>query len=308
MSQRSSTRRRWPQFSLATLLLLVTVSCVLLAWWRDHRQLRERIEHDVAIIEMLQSEEQLGFLSAPTRVVEYETPEQFISELKSRDDWSRTNVWAVRGTDVGEAAVPSLVELLDAEDQETKVRAAWALGEMACQTERVVPSLVDALDDPDPRFHYSVVSALKDIGPKAREAVPTLLAALDDPAEPRPATVAAALWSINGERRAVDALVELLDHEDPHTRCAAADYLCAIGPENTRRAVPALLEARHDEDPNVRCVAPSALVKLVPPERASALLAEAWKDEDKYVRNLAAGLLKKSNAEAIGLLASEQDD
>jgi HEAT repeat protein len=250
----------------------------------------------------------VGAYGLPSGVPEYETPEQFISDLKSREDWSLANVWAARGTDVGEAAVPSLVELLHAQHQETKMRAAWALGEMACQTERVVPALLDAFADPDPRFHYCVVSALKDIGPKAAEAVPALLAALDDPAEPHPAAVAAALWSVNREPRAVDALIELLDHEDPDTRCAAADYLCAIGPESTRRAVPALLEARHDEDPNVRCVALSALVKLVPPERASALLAEAWKDEDEYVRNLAAGLLKKSNVEAIGTLSSEQDD
>lgn len=305
----STRKRRWYQFSLTTVLLGLTLGCVLLGWWRDHRQLRGRVERDATLIEMLRSEpEEVSRSVLAGHVPRYDAPEQFIADLENNQNWSLQNVLVVRGSKIGESAVPSLVELLKAEHPETRVRAAGALGQMRCQSKVVVPALLAAIDHPDPRFHYSVVASLRQIGPEAKEAVPTLLKALGDPAEAHPAAVAAALWSINSDPRAVDELIELLGHKSPSVRSAAADYLHNIGPANTQRAVPTLLKACHDKDATVRCVALSALVDLVPAEHALDLLAAAGTDNDPHVRRSATELLNRLNANVHGPLRSERSE
>lgn len=269
-------------------------------------QAKDRKLHSKAL-EMLQEEEQerLGLL--PAKAIEYVTVEEFVTDLKNNDEWTLHNTLAVRGAKVGEAAVPTLIELLSADKQETKVRAALVLGKLGCP-EVIVPALVEAYHDPDPRFHSAVVGALIEIGPEAKAAVPTLLKALDDPAEPHSTAVAFALWRSAQDPRAVEKLIELLADENPRERSIAADFLRMIGPKHIRRAVPALMKARQDEDATVRSVALGTLVELVPPEEALILVVEAGMDEDPRVRSKAIRLLKKLHADAPHLIHTEQSE
>ncbi len=162
------------------------------------------------------------------------TLDQFISALQNNSEWSLTDTLAVRDQPLGPAAAPKLIQLLSADQQETRCRAADALGRLADPADVVVPALLRFYDDPDQRFHHSVVRALWEIGPDAKGALPILLAALHDPNESHQASVAMAIWKIDGDRRAVDALVQRLTHDEARERRIAADFLRLIGPEHTR--------------------------------------------------------------------------
>ena len=229
---------------------------------------------------------------APPQIPPYETADQFLKDLKDLEGFFMAHITATAGNEVGEAAVPGLVELLKHPNQETRVRAASALGLIGRRADIAVPALVDALDHCDQRFHAVTLGALGDFGPEAIEAAPVLLNALRDPLEPRPATAADSLWQITSDQRAIERLVELLRHQDPTTRSLAVGYLSRISPEHTTWALPALLVARHDSAPNVRSQILSMLVKRVSRREALELLSEVGDDSDPHVRANAASLLR----------------
>ena len=293
MPKQTSGRRRWYQFNLASGLTVLLLFCILLAWWRDHQDLSGKAERNAQLREMLleQPKEQLGAVEVRANLG-YESPDEFIASLQNNHDWLLEDSLAVRDLAIGEALAPMLIDLLSADKQETRVRAAGALGHLASPVDVIVPALLRVYDDPDERFHYSVVSALGEIGPEAKDALPVLLAALEDPAEPHQGSVAMAIWKIGRDRRGVDALVQRLAHDDAHQRIIAADYLRLIGPEHTEHAIPALMRARTDSDPTLRSMALSALVQLLPREDALDVLAASVNDDDSHVRQNAGWLLR----------------
>ncbi len=154
----------------------------------------------------------------------------------------------------GQAAIAPLATLLEtAGDGETRCWAAWVLGHIG--GEAAVDALSRGLADADSAVRSSVALALGDTG--AAQAVVPLLQLLDDESALVRQCAAGALEKI-GER-AVDVLIDALQHGSLPVRVGAARVLARLAPEE---AVIPLYQARHDESPVVCYYAQEALDKI----------------------------------------------
>jgi HEAT repeat protein len=79
---------------------------------------------------------------------------------------------------MGPAALPTLREALKASLPSTRLRAAWALGELGPMASNAVPDLVQGLDDDDDMIRSFSMEALTGIGTARSDLVPKLLAEL----------------------------------------------------------------------------------------------------------------------------------
>lgn len=138
----------------------------------------------------------------------------------------------------------NLVEDLHNPDAAAVDRAVRQLVEMG---EPAVPALIDALKDPEARVRNAAASALWGLGPKARNAVPSLAEALADNDDGVRLGVVMALESVGRDAAAaVPALARAVRDRDGNVRLWAAKALAKIGPP-ARSALPALAEAaRYD--------------------------------------------------------------
>jgi len=82
---------------------------------------------------------------------------------------------------LGEAAVDDVIALLDAEQAESRRRAAMAISRMGAAGESAVPALQRVLDDPDATVRFWAARALGDIGLKDPGSRFALVRALADP-------------------------------------------------------------------------------------------------------------------------------
>jgi HEAT repeat protein len=162
---------------------------------------------------------------------------------------------------------------------------------------QAVPPLLQALADPDIRWHPRAAQWLGLVG-DARAVEPLLRARIsgDDAL-----SVAAGAALMRLDERAVELLVEALDHPEAAMRSAAARLLCS---RHEVRAAEPLLRTLDDPDADVRTEAAQILVDPQPAireavargvgnlgESAFDLLASALTDEDMGVRAEVARLL-----------------
>lgn len=82
---------------------------------------------------------------------------------------------------VGEAAMDSLLALLDREDPWIVINAAFALGEAGSAAGRTVPRLAQLLENPDHRVVRAVLEAIACIGSNTKAALPAIQALLETP-------------------------------------------------------------------------------------------------------------------------------
>jgi HEAT repeat protein len=114
------------------------------------------------------------------------TEEEEVRRLIAEREWDRL-------AGMGDVAVESLIEALSAEDGETRMKAAWALGEIGDR--RALEPLLDVLED---------------LEPQVREKAARSLGKLRDPG-------------------ALEGLLRLLDDEDEGVRAAASEALGELG-------------------------------------------------------------------------------
>lgn len=100
-----------------------------------------------------------------------------ISVLADTDENIRV-VGSVALQNLGEPAVPYLIDALTAEAMEIRLNAAYALGEIGTQLDVILPALINTLTDPEWNVRRLVVRALATIGTPAIE---PLIAALNSP-------------------------------------------------------------------------------------------------------------------------------
>jgi len=143
-----------------------------------------------------------------------------------------------------ERRTANLIDDLRSPDAAAVDRAVRQLVEMG---EPAVPALIEALKDPEARVRNAAASALWGLGPKARSAVPTLAAALADSDDGVRLGAVMALESVGPDAAAaVPALSRAVRDRDGNVRLWAAKALAKIGPP-ARSALPALNEAaRYD--------------------------------------------------------------
>ena len=100
-----------------------------------------------------------------------------ITSLTDTDETIRV-IGSVALQNLGEPAVPYLIDALTAPSAEIRLNAAYALGEIGTPLDTIIPALINTLTDPEWNVRRLVVRALVRIGTPA---VDSLIQALNSP-------------------------------------------------------------------------------------------------------------------------------
>lgn len=171
------------------------------------------------------------------------------------------------------AAAP-LIGVLAGDDEELRVAAARALGEMGDEAGEAVPALLEA-SKADDDLGPAARDALQKIRKAPRSTAPALVALLRD-AEPHVRLKAAEFLCEmeQGDGECLAALLELVKRRDTKVRQQSA--LLARYGSVAREAVPALIEVvRNDTDQQTRLAAVAALGAVSPDARPALKAALA---------------------------------
>ena len=182
---------------------------------------------------------------------------------------------------MGEQAVPSLIDLLQNKDAQVRHHAVHTLGKIAHPTS--VAALIDALHDPDPVVVMKACVALRQTGNS--KAVPALVRLLEHD-DPEVQTSLINTLEHFGDA-AVPLLLRALEHERWQVRERAADILGIIGKQEI---VPALSRALADDHWQVRFAAVMALGHLEG-QAAKNALQQVQNDPDPRVSTLGTRML-----------------
>jgi len=198
---------------------------------------------------------------------------------------------------IGSAAVPTLVDLLEDPAMSVRLVATRKLGDIGPQAELAIPALINILKRSNSFMTVPITHALGNIGAPA---IPALARALKDSDAGFRARAAEALGEAGGvAASAVPDLILALKDSDPYVRSSAATALSSIGAPGLV-ALPDLTAALRDSHPAVRSSAASAIGNFGPSASpAVPALITTLKDSDDHMRWSAAVAL-----EAIGPKAS----
>ena len=112
-----------------------------------------------------------------------QTPEQKVERLIKKLGHKKAKVRANATealSNIGEDAVPALIQALQDQDEWVRSRATLALGRIGGGAEDAVPALMQTLQDKDVYVRKYAASALGSIGEGAIDAVPALIQVLQD--------------------------------------------------------------------------------------------------------------------------------
>jgi HEAT repeat protein len=237
----STPRCRFPwRFGLQTLLVAILLISALLAWWRDHVQLTQRIELQEMRLRSLEASYQAmqpdvvargGGFFGPMREEELES--QFSSAV-GYVDYAKAaeNTHAVESTfrllnraPWADDASALLAEMLKSSDPEQRRRAALAFSEFRTTDDDLVPKLVPLLDDPERKVQRCAVAAIVQHGQAAKDAVPSLQRHAQSLTSPIAVDALLTLDVILLDFSVESMLVKLLDHEDEAVRRQAVRAL-----------------------------------------------------------------------------------
>lgn len=144
-------------------------------------------------------------------------------------------------------------------DQEVRRIAGKALGDIG---EPALPILVNALRNGDGAMCEVAAQALVDLGPKAAPAVPALIEVLRSETRLARASAADALGAIGpAAAPSVPGLIKALDDGDTLVRKRAAAAFGAFGPRSAP-AIPNLIGSLRDTNPDVRAFAARSLGRI----------------------------------------------
>jgi HEAT repeat protein len=206
------------------------------------------------------------------------------------------------------AALDSALRL-DPNSRHALIAAFLSLG----PTEMAAPkSLLAALDDPSKSIRLQALRALASFGSGVDAAVPVLLRDVESEADVPERRAAGTSGTVHNYHWAAErlrpspavlpVLVEALDSPNRNVRAAAARILGQMG-RAARPAAPALAAAARKRlptgaEPNLRAEAhfadfAPALVRVLPPGDAVAILSEALRPDDYWTRNASASALAR---------------
>ena len=250
--------------------------------------------------------------------------ESLLKVLQSGSRRAKLAVCQVVGATQTEAAVPLLVDILQASDGDYDLREAalGALGGLRRLARGAVPVLARELGREKGPNRYTIALTRGDMGELAVDAVPALSRVLkDEDSGLRQRAAPALLESLRDEEvagfaaealaaigeKAVPELVRPLTGDDPWLRAAAMGSLAQMG-GGAQAASPALMKTLADPSPELRL---QALATLRQVDAARTFVADpgfqrALEDDDPAVRFLAARTAAESGdsaARAIPVLA-----
>jgi HEAT repeat protein len=243
-------------------------------------------------------------------------------ECKMRD-WNRWNVPATPEArkwletspakeaadamgEIGDAAVPGLIQQLTNNDWRVRKFAAYGLGEAEPQMERVqaVIALGERLADANAEVRDQCAWALGEIEDAA--AVPALAGALRQDSDPRVRRRAAWAMGEIEHSSAVEALVSVMTDPDLELR---KQVVWALGEIESGLAVDGLVRALADTEVSIRKQAAWALGEIEDADAVPGLVAALAGDADVSVRSQAAWALGEieSRAAVDGLIQALKD-
>lgn len=215
--------------------------------------------------------------------------------------WARVEVARTLGAMRSRQAVPRLINVLAAKDEEVCGLAAEVLGEIV--SEQAVPPLINVMENRNTEARWAAASALCKTG--SVEAIKILIKYLRFKDVNSRRMAASALGEMKLEQ-GITALINALKDEDIEVRWRATYSIGKTGSEKAIKSLVNALETDHDE---VRSRAASALGKIGSNQAVESLL-NALKDEDIEVRWRATESLGKigSKQAVRGLLKALEDE
>jgi HEAT repeat protein len=185
-----------------------------------------------------------------------------IAALQTLDEIAQAPVATHR--DLAKPAIPELIEALRDKDDDVRMWAATALGQIGADAVSAVEPLLSLLqEEQNPQVIPCAVRALGEIGPGARAALPVLVEMVQT-AHLSQIFAAQAIWRIGPRGPAEVSLIirTLIDglakSKDGRGRSWIAEVLCEVGPP-AKEAIPVLSTASRDPDAQVRRAAGDAL-------------------------------------------------
>jgi HEAT repeat protein len=228
-----------------------------------------------------------------------------IARLDDRDLAGSIPLWQIASEtlgQMGEAAVPALIQQLDPRRPQRYYGACAALQRIGPAAAQAVPKLVDLAmrddEDSQPALH-----ALRGLGPAAKDALPMLMKLLDS-RDFHNQYLACRVIGALGEhgQPATGKLCQLLTSGVASVRRNAAAALGQIGPSIGDEGIDCLIRAVEDPLQPVREEAVIALGRIGPPAaRAVSILKEAVTTDRLGVKARAAGALYRVSPQEVEL-------
>ena len=268
--------RRWAQFSLGTMMLAVTVLCLVLADYVSPVRRLERQLRDPDEFQRVDAAVRLGYMGSEARSATR-------SLLRAIDDTCRLvgakAVWAVSRVS---GRKDLLAPMLDHDDGEVRLAAAEGLLWIGDDPTKLLPKLLELAVD----YPSQVRDIFQGLGPnEAATLVPLLLDSLsttaeagqsnsEDPAVELLDYIAAPAATV------VPALIERLDDDRPRVRKAAAEQLLRLG-ASAKQAAPSLRIRLRDPDPGCAAACAAALGAIDPSDNEFlAVLKQSLRSQD----------------------------
>src|SRR5687768_6826209 len=174
------------------------------------------------------------------------------------------------------SAVPELIEMLNDGPTGLRLRVARALGTMGPTAEPAVPSLTPLLRHPDPKLRYAAAQALGQIGGSGHVALEETRTTGDVRQR------AASIQGMGGRSLAVasrrDIVAAGLADSSTEVRLRAVELLMVVGGEEREALAPFLIKALNDPDPAVNRTAHTVLTVYMQNNGASPRLLAAVLD------------------------------
>jgi HEAT repeat protein len=155
------------------------------------------------------------------------------------------------------SAIPELIEMLNGGQTDLRLHVAWALGTMGPTAEPAVPSLKPLLRHPDPKLRYAAAQALAQIGGSGHVVLEETRTKGD--VRQRAASIQGmAGRSLDAASRR-DIVAAGLADSSADVRLRAVELLMAVGGEEREALAPFLIKALNDPDPAVNRTAHTVL-------------------------------------------------
>ncbi|MDD4266751.1 MAG: HEAT repeat domain-containing protein [Pirellulales bacterium] len=247
---------------------------------------------------------------AETQTYRGRAAEQWIADLASGDldqRWYAAHGLAQIGPGAAAAVGPLLAILADrAEFEYVRAAAAFALGRIGADPDRVVPLLAETLSSDLASVRRNSARALGRFGREAQPAVERMIDALDREDAVFRVELAEALWHVARHPRALPLLAEQVRREAGPAALEAAEALGRLAERSPEAIAPLLVQALDSENGDLARSAAQALGRAgrgVLPHVAAALQS----GQPAARRRAAEALVWMGQPGTAGLIAALSD-
>lgn len=242
------------RYRLSTILAVIVLVGLALAWWRDRSQLATQVAVQQVQIRQLQRQVdeggRSGFIMSSFRFQTTEALIQFV-ETASEEEFQKENWGAWTSSPIAESAVESLAKLVSSPKEATRHHAAWLLGGLGSKKRPLafdpVPALLAGINDPSSRVRGESFYALGNFGSAAAAALPALRKRMTQDQSHDAFMAALAVKEIDPQTDIGPRLRELFLAGDNHVWRSVATQLPAhLPPAEARQLLNAKSQAETD--------------------------------------------------------------